>query len=309
MRKLTLNDFKPVDIVLLAYSFLMLMLVGIFGVRLEKYDHILLVYMGSIFYTIFWVYVRLYNKSKFIDYLIAVYPLPTLIWFYEISGWQIHLFFPGFFDNIFLTIENGIFPIHPTIWFQKLDNPLLVEWMMFGYVFYLLLIPITATWLYIRNKKNESSHLVLSLMITFFLCYIGFVLLPVEGPRFALKSQYTVIFHGYLFKSFADMIEHNAMLHGGCFPSAHCAAATVMLLLSFKYDKKLFYWICPIIITLYFATVYGRYHYPLDVIGGMITAVIGIRLSQPLAAWWAKVASQSTLNAKQPERANAEILD
>ncbi len=309
MKKLTLNDFKVIDIVMIAYSLLMLLLVGIFGIRLERYNHILMVYTASIFYVFFWVYVRLYNKSKYLDYLIAVYPLLTLIWFYEISGSQIHLFFPVFFDRAFLTIENAIFPVHPTIWLQQFDNPFLVEWMMFGYVFYLLLIPITASWLYFRNKKAESNHLVLSLMITFFLCYIGFILLPVEGPRFAIKDQYSVIFHGYLFKSLADLIERNAMLHGGCFPSAHCAAATVMLLLSFKYDKKLFYWICPIIITLYISTVYGRYHYPLDVIGGMITAVIGIRLSYPLTAWWTNLVNQANPNAKQLERAKAEILD
>jgi membrane-associated phospholipid phosphatase len=309
MKKLTLNDFQPIDILLIAYSIFMLLLVGLFGAKLEKYEHILIIYIASILYTLFWVYVRLYNKSKIIDYFITVYPLITLAWFYEISGDYIHLFFPGFFDGVFMTIENAIFPVHPTIWFQRFDNPLFTEWMMFGYVFYLLLIPITASVLYFKNRRAESSHLILSLMITFFLCYVGFVVLPVEGPRFFLKSQYSVVFHGYLFKMFADMIENNAMLHGGCFPSAHCAAATVMLLLSFKYDKKLFYWICPIIITLYISTVYGRYHYPLDVVGGMITAIIGIRLSYPLAAWWEKLTNPLSAADKQLNRTKAEFPD
>jgi membrane-associated phospholipid phosphatase len=307
MKKLTLTDFQPIDVLLIAYSILMLLLVGLFGARLEKFEHILLVYVASIFYTLFWVYVRLYGKSKIVDYLVTIYPLIALIWFYEISGDQIHLFFPSFFDHIFVSIENSIFPVHPTVWFQRFNNPLLTEWMMFGYVFYLLLIPITASVLFFKNRRDESNHLILSLMITFFLCYIGFVLLPVEGPRFYLKSQYSVVFHGYLFKMLADMIEKNAMLHGGCFPSAHCAASTVMLLLSFKYDKKLFYWISPIIITLYFSTVYGRYHYPLDVVGGMIIAIIGIRLSYPLAAWWAKLANPLSAADKHLNQAKAEF--
>jgi hypothetical protein len=127
MKKITLKDFKAIDIVMISYSLLMIILVGIFGAKLEKYNHILLVYLASIGYTLFWVYLRLYNKSRFFDYLITIYPFLTLIWFYEISGTQIHLFFPGFFDSAFLAIENAIFPVHPTIWFQRFNNPILVE--------------------------------------------------------------------------------------------------------------------------------------------------------------------------------------
>jgi membrane-associated phospholipid phosphatase len=298
MRKLTLKDFRPLDALIISYCLFMLILIGVFGGKLVQQQHILLVYLGSIFYALFWVYLRQYSKSRVLDFIIILYPMVMLTWFYEICGPQLHIFFSGFFDGTLLKIENAIFPIHPTIWFQRWNNPLVTEWMMFGYTFYLFLMPITVATLYLRGKKEESNHLALSLFTTFFICYMGFILFPVEGPRFVLKDQYTIVFQGYFFKMFANWIENNGMLHGGCFPSAHCAAATVMLLLSFKYEKKLFYVISPIIITLYISTVYGRYHYPIDVLAGIITGIIGIRLAYPIRNFWLKITNSLATNSE-----------
>jgi membrane-associated phospholipid phosphatase len=286
MKKLELKDFKTVDIIILVYCVLMLLINNIWGGKLEKHSLINVVYWGSIVFALIIVYIRKVNRLKFASFFIALSPLALLVGFYEVAGFQIHTFFDYFFDGPIIIFENALFGIHPTIWFQQFDHPLFTEWMMFGYTTYLLLLPITAGALFIKHKYAESEHLVLSLMITFFMCYIGFILLPVEGPRFAMQSQYTIVFHGYLFKAIADLIEKNAMLHGGCIPSAHCAAATVMFILSYKYDRKLFYWIAPIIITLYVSTVYGRYHYPIDVFAGVVTGILGIKISYPLQKWW-----------------------
>ena len=91
-----------------------------------------------------------------------------------------------------------------------------------------------------------------------------------------------------------ELLENKAMLHGGAFPSAHCSAATVMLILSYKYDKKLYFLILPIIITLYISTMYGRYHYPLDVLAGIIAGIVGIKLSYPIEKLWGKITNNSS---------------
>ena len=116
--------------------------------------------------------------------------------------------------------------------------------------------------------------------------------LPVEGPRFAMATQLTTPMRGIFFRSFTDYLESSAMLHGGAFPSAHCAAATVMLLLSYKYSKRLFYSVVVIIVTLYISTMYGRFHYPLDVVGGFIAGVFGIKLYLPVKRYWQRLTDQ-----------------
>jgi membrane-associated phospholipid phosphatase len=179
---------------------------------------------------------------------------------------------------------------------QQFNHPLITEWMMFGYSFYVFLIPITTIRLYGTHKNDAWQHMLGALLISFFISYIVFSLIPITGPRFALADHYTVCFNGFIFKKITGLLEANAMLHGGAFPSAHCSAATVMLVLSFRYDKKLFLWVAPIIITLYIATVYGRYHYPTDVLGGIITGLSGIMLYLPFKKFWQKISNSDVEN-------------
>jgi len=280
---------KITDALCLAYCVLQLFYVLIFGMALEYRSKILLIYLGCMVFSIACILIRRQISNPVVVFFTTLYPIILFIPFYEVSGYQIHTLFPQFFDSYVLAIESLVFPVHPTIWLQKFFQPFVVEWMMFCYTAYLFLLPITTGWLYVTGRKTESEHLLLSLSITFFICYLLFSFFPVEGPRFTLAAQYSVPLKGYFFRALAEQLEATAMLHGGAFPSAHCAAATVMLLLSYKYDRRLFAWVAPIIITLYISTVYGRFHYPLDVAAGILVGIVGIRLSYPLLLIWERI--------------------
>jgi membrane-associated phospholipid phosphatase len=282
-----LHPLKAIDFVTIAYCIFMIVLVGIFGHKLNDRMYIIQVYLGCFLACIIFIFLRKINNA-IIGFFTTLYPLILIIFFYELAGHQIHLFFNGFFDKYILLIENAIFSVHPTIWLERFNHPLVTDWMMFAYSGYVLLIPLTAGHLYITKKYRESENMVLSLLLSFFICYIIFSIFPVLGPRFVMADQYTVTYHSYIFKHITDLLEAKVMLYGGAFPSAHCSAATVMLILSYRYDRKLFYWILPVIITLYISTIYGRYHYPLDVVAGIITGITGIKLSLPVERLWRK---------------------
>ncbi|MCZ6776284.1 MAG: hypothetical protein O7D34_07500, partial [Ignavibacteria bacterium] len=63
----------------------------------------------------------------------------------------------------------------------------------------------------------------------------------------------------------------------------HCAAGTVMLAMLYRYNRKLFYPAVPVLISLYVATVYGRYHYTADGIAGILAAVFVLKFSPKFA--------------------------
>jgi len=277
-----------IDAICLIYCLFMLIIISLFGGKLPEQLFILSTYFGCIVCIIICIYLRRFN-NPILKYLTSIYPLILLIPFYEIAGYQVHLLFNGFFDNYLLTIENAIFPVHPVIWFERFYHPLITEWMMMGYSLYLFLIPITASWLYFTSKKNESQFMISSLLLSLFSCYIMFSIFPVAGPRLIMTDLFGPPLEGYIFRAFTSQLEANAMLNGGAFPSAHCAAATVMLVLSYRYDRKLFYWILPILITLYISTVYGRYHYPIDVLAGIIVGLISIKLTDPARRLFGKI--------------------
>ena len=119
-------------------------------------------------------------------------------------------------------------------------------------------------------------------LITFFISYILFILLPVAGPRFILTDQITVSYDGLLLTSSLRNFVANAGHRGGAFPSSHVAVAVVVLIFLWKYYPKIAkkYFLAAVI-ALSLATIYGQYHYITDVIAGLILGMtfglIGIK--------------------------------
>jgi membrane-associated phospholipid phosphatase len=84
---------------------------------------------------------------------------------------------------------------------------------------------------------------------------------------------------GGIFTWFGEWIRHNAHYPGGNFPSPHCAAGTIMLIMLYKYNRKVYFVMLPIIILLYVSTVYGRYHFAMDGVTGIAAAFLVVWLS------------------------------
>ena len=70
-------------------------------------------------------------------------------------------------------------------------------------------------------------------------------------------------------------------------PSGHTAIALIVLFLSYRYARLLFYLFCPIVGALILSTVYLRYHYAIDLFAGAALAV-GCSSIGPLLYRWLK---------------------
>jgi len=110
------------------------------------------------------------------------------------------------------------------------------------------------------------------LMLSIFLYYSIFDMLPVVGPQFFLPAQYTKVPDGYLFCWLVRFIQQQGENPTGSFPSSHVGTTMVLLLLAFNRERKLFWVLLPFSIILMFSTVYIKAHYLVDVLGGIVTA-------------------------------------
>jgi membrane-associated phospholipid phosphatase len=61
---------------------------------------------------------------------------------------------------------------------------------------------------------------------------------------------------------------------GGAFPSAHASGALVVFLVAWRRQRRLACLLSPIIAGVVMATVYGRFHYALDTVAGLLLAVV-----------------------------------
>lgn len=179
-------------------------------------------------------------------------------------------------DAKLIDIDNAIFGTELSLKLQNFVTPGLTEAMMFAYVFYIPLLIITAIVVYKSANQKGLAEYLFVLSLGYIFCYIGFILFPVASQMYFMPDKYSVPLEGGLFTYFSELIRYNLHFRGGSLPSPHCAAATIILWASYKYNKNFFFLIIPSIIILYISTVYGRFHYSVDAVTGILTGYLAI---------------------------------
>src|SRR5215813_1812183 len=83
-------------------------------------------------------------------------------------------------------------------------------------------------------------------------------------------------FFFFFFNDTATTEIYTLSLHDALpFPSAHVAGSIVALISAWRFTRRAGYWLTPLVLSICVATVYGCYHYAMDVFAGVLMAVIG----------------------------------
>ncbi len=184
------------------------------------------------------------------------------------------------YDNLLVKIDFAIFQAHPTVWLAEHGNMFLNECANFAYFAYFVYVPILAIILWRRNDSAVYERFLGGLVMAYNFSYVFFVLLPASSPRFALPefgliAADAVRLKGYLFTSIIDSFMDGGAMRGGAFPSVHCGASTVFLLNVYLHGtRKWFIVSLVLVLGMYWSTVYGRYHYVIDVLVGIVFGII-----------------------------------
>jgi len=210
-------------------------------------------------------------------HVVAVLGLFSFL-FGAVAGLQ-HVFVNRWMDAAVLQWEYALVGKDILVSLQEYVSPALTEWMMFAYVIYVPLLPLVAIACWRAAGPRAAIDYLMNLSLANMMCYAGFILFPVAGPLVHYPEVFTAPLDGGLFAWCGEWMRTNVHYPGGCLPSPHCAAATVMLVMLYRYNRKLSYVVLPIILTLYVSTVYGLYHYMSDSVVGILVAVVVLRFS------------------------------
>ncbi|HLF20299.1 MAG TPA: phosphatase PAP2 family protein [Bacteroidota bacterium] len=207
-------------------------------------------------------------------------------------------------DEYVTDLEQYVFGVQPTLWLQDYTTPALTEWMMFSYVIYVPMYPVLCGIVYYLHGELAMEDYFFTLGFTNILCDVGFILFPVAGPLPTIGNLYTVPLDGYVWTYLGELMRSQLHYIGGTIPSPHCAAATIMWIMGYKYYRPAFYWLTPIVLSLYVSTFYGRYHYLTDAVLGVAVAFAALALVPWMVTLWEKVASlaRAPVSAAQPTR-------
>ena len=110
--------------------------------------------------------------------------------------------------------------------------------------------------------------------------YLFYIFVPAQGPYLAFPHLYAVPLVGGALYRFMAAVVRLGGIRVDVFPSLHCAVPAFILAFDFIHKRRRF-WIClaPCLLLL-FSTLYLRYHYFIDLLGGLFLAAIALALAE-----------------------------
>jgi membrane-associated phospholipid phosphatase len=213
-------------------------------------------------------------------------PILFVVLIYESLGKLIQYLQPDI-DPQLIQIDFIIFGVHPTLWMEQRIVPWFTDIMSLAYLSYYFIPVVLIVVLYLKDRMMEFDRAMFVLAFGYYVSFVGYILFPAIGPRYAMSHFYSVPLEGSFITDFVrdtlNALEHNKR---DCMPSGHTQIVLIALYLAYRYEKFLFYLFIPIICALILSTVYLRYHYVIDLFAGGALA-IGCMIFGPLLySWW-----------------------
>lgn len=202
------------------------------------------------------------------------YPLVVIPLLYGELRVLDQLLFHGYFDVAVQGWEHLVFGVELSMVASRaLPYRWLSELLHLGYFAYYLIIPSAAIGAYLTGGARSLERFTLTVGLAFFICYLFFAVFPVAGPRYAFPPLSGPPAGGPVYVLVHSVVEGGSS-KGTAFPSSHVAASVSALLGTWR-DARRAFWILLLPVTaLVLGTVYGRFHYGVDALAGLLVAAV-----------------------------------
>jgi membrane-associated phospholipid phosphatase len=169
-------------------------------------------------------------------------------------------------------LEASLFGGQPSLYLsERLPFVALSEYLHFCYFSYTLLVPLVGGLWYFKRRRDAFEELILLVSSTYAVSYLFYIFFPVDSP-FYLSEPPGAPLAGHFFYELVHFVSERGGARGGAFPSSHVSVSTVVLLVALRHEKRFLLWLLPFCAGVAFATVYGRFHYAVDVLAGWTLA-------------------------------------
>ena len=213
------------------------------------------------------------------------YALGTILLFYWGVKPLTQMVFQGTFDDWIVRWENRLFNGQPSTYLSaRFPSVALSEYLHLCYLSYYFIPVSLPAMLYFRGKGEAFFETLFAELFTFNICLIWYIFMPVAGPRYFEEKIKEPLSNAPLCK-LTHAILSRASTKGTAFPSSHSAVAIVVLLCAARYDLVSFVILLPFCTGLVVGTVYGRFHYALDAVAGVLLGVLTFGL-YPIVYQW-----------------------
>jgi len=223
--------------------------------------------------------------------------LPYILCFltYEMLHDFVHWVNPYDQDARLAALDFLIFGTYPALWLERFISPALTDYLSVTYILYFFFPPALGFVLYFTNRVGPFRDTMLSVVIACYLGYIGYLLVPAVGPKYYQAALFTKdLGGGGIGSHIIYTVDTLKPIPRDCFPSLHTALTTVVLIFAYRHTRLFFYCMLPFALSLFFSTVYLRYHYFVDLLAGWALAFLSAYLGIRLNLWWCKNVKHET---------------
>ena len=263
------SRFRLYDWLTLGYLTIWIILLIIFYQRIPSAAVFLGLHFGVLL-TIF-LLAGLEPETALLKIVRRWYQFSLVPLFFAALHYLIPAIHPGHIDYELIRIDMLLTGINPTVWAERFYHPRVTEILQLSYLAFYFLGFIVAIPLYIKNELEKYDRFAFSIMLTFYLSYIGYLLFPALGPRFFLSHMQNIPIAGsILYTSISYTLNGLENIQWDAFPSGHVAVTLIYSRFLFLYFRKIFYITFPIVIMLVLSTIYLRYHYLIDIVAGFM---------------------------------------
>ncbi|MCL5745870.1 MAG: phosphatase PAP2 family protein [Acidobacteria bacterium] len=177
------------------------------------------------------------------------------------------------FDAAMARLDMRLYGAPPAELLGRIQTPWLTEALQLAYSLFIPAVVLGGVWLWRRRRWAELRYYTFLLTLGFLVSYLGYLLVPVRGPRFHLAGVNAPPLEGlWLFHHLRGGLDWLESAHYDCFPSGHVELTVMAWWLNRRPFPVLFLILSPYTMAVAFATVYLRYHYTIDVVAGALTA-------------------------------------
>jgi membrane-associated phospholipid phosphatase len=191
-------------------------------------------------------------------------------------------------DDWLILADRWLFGVDPTVWLAQYAHPVVTEVLQIAYTTFYFLFLLIGFELYFRRPRGAFHFFMFTCTYGFYLSYLGYLIVPGVGPRFTLHdfslldAELPGVFLTPYLRAFVNWGESipahatNAVAMAAAqrdvFPSGHTMLMLVMILIAVRYNLASRHFIIINGTLLIIATVYQRYHYVIDLVGGAVFA-------------------------------------
>lgn len=180
-------------------------------------------------------------------------------------------------DGLLIQWDRTLVGETPSIAWESWLQPRVEDVAMAGYLFFFYYL-IAGPGHYCIHNLRLFRKCIVGLFTLYGIAFMGYTVLPAGGPHIYLTFK-TPLHGPWLLDRTIKTV--NAASNGlDVFPSVHVAASLYLLLFDWQHWRKRFWWVLLPCLVLWFATIYLRFHYLVDLLAAAVLALASWFMAQ-----------------------------